>query len=133
VIDQLQISFQVQIREDCCNSLDDVDSCSDTRIPKVRIAIQIQPSGRQSAIVWTHVQQLWKLRVEDQPSRWAKPYMEITCSGRATIRTTVPHHPDASNRKDFQRKSQNFCRTVVRPDGTRIYQSSRPFEPSAYK
>jgi hypothetical protein len=26
----------------------------------------------------------------------AKPYMEITCSGRATVRTTVPHSPDAA-------------------------------------
>jgi hypothetical protein len=26
----------------------------------------------------------------------AKPYMEITCSGRATVRMTVPHRPDAA-------------------------------------
>jgi len=29
-------------------------------------------------------------------SKRAKPYMEITCSGRATVRTTVPHHSDAA-------------------------------------
>jgi hypothetical protein len=34
--------------------------------------------------------------------RRAKPYMEITCSGRATVRTRL------SNRKDFQLKSQKF-------------------------
>jgi hypothetical protein len=28
-------------------------------------------------------------------SRRAKPYMEITCSGHATVRTTVPHRSDA--------------------------------------
>jgi hypothetical protein len=33
----------------------------------------------------------------------AKTYMEVTCSGRVTVRTTVPHRPTRlSNRKDFQ-------------------------------
>jgi hypothetical protein len=35
-------------------------------------------------------------------SERAKPYMEITCSGRATVRTRL------SNKKDFQPKSQKF-------------------------
>jgi len=43
---------------------------------------------------------------------------EITCSGRTTVWTTMPHRPDAAlKQKDFQRKSQNFGRIVVRPDG----------------
>jgi hypothetical protein len=29
-------------------------------------------------------------------SKSAKPYMEITCSGCATVRTTVPHRPDVA-------------------------------------
>jgi hypothetical protein len=29
-----------------------------------------------------------------------KPYMEITCSGRAAIRTTVPHRPDATLKQE---------------------------------
>jgi hypothetical protein len=39
----------------------------------------------------------------------AKPYMEITCSGRATVWTTVPHRPDAALKQArFQQKSQKF-------------------------
>jgi hypothetical protein len=49
VFDQASDSFQVQIREDCCNHPDDVDSRPDVLIHKARIEIQIQSSGRQSA------------------------------------------------------------------------------------
>jgi hypothetical protein len=35
---------------------------------KARIVIQISPSGRQSALVWTRVQQLRKLPIRLQPS-----------------------------------------------------------------
>jgi hypothetical protein len=74
------------------------------------------PSGRQSAMVRTRVQQIWKLSVEDQPSGrsspWpgrAKPYMEITCSGRTTARTTVPHRPDAAFKQErFSAKISKF-------------------------
>jgi hypothetical protein len=44
-----RFSFHVQIREDWCNRLDDMDSLLDALIHKARITIQIQPSGRQSA------------------------------------------------------------------------------------
>jgi hypothetical protein len=30
----------------------------------------------------------------------AKPYMEITCSGRATVRTLVSHRPDAALKQE---------------------------------
>jgi len=44
-------------------------------------------------------------------------YMEITCSGRVTVRTTGHHRPDAAqNRKEFQRNFWKADRTVVRPD-----------------
>lgn len=71
-----------------------------------------------------------------------KPYMEITCSGRATIQMTVPHRSDAGLKHErFSAKvseilvAQLSIRTahVHRPDGTRIFYSSHPFEPSAYK
>jgi hypothetical protein len=55
------------MREDCCNRPDDMDTHPDALTHEVRIVIQIQPSGSQSAMVWTRVQQIWKLRVEDQP------------------------------------------------------------------
>jgi hypothetical protein len=49
VIDQLQILSKFNFREDCFNRPNDVDSHSDALIHKVRIAIQISPSGQQSA------------------------------------------------------------------------------------
>jgi hypothetical protein len=83
-------------------------------------------------------------RLDGHPpwSGLAKPYMEITCSGRATVQTTVPHRLDAALKHEiFLAKiseslvAQLSVRTahVHRPDGSHIYQSSRPFEPSAYK
>jgi hypothetical protein len=39
----------------------------------------------------------------------AKPYMEITCSGRATVRTSVSHRPDPSLKQErFQRNFQKI-------------------------
>jgi hypothetical protein len=49
VIDQLQILSKFNLREDCFNHTDDVDSRPDALIHKERITIQISPSGRQSA------------------------------------------------------------------------------------
>jgi hypothetical protein len=144
--------FQVQIREDWCNRPDDVDSRPDALIHKARIAIQIQPSGHQSA--WSgcafnrygnyvfnfnrpdacllcsgralnsYGNCVLKINYSDGHPPWSgcvKPYMEITCSGRATVRTQL------SNRKDFQRKSQKFCRTIVRPDDSGSPSGRRPY------
>jgi hypothetical protein len=72
----------------------------------------------------------------------AKPYMEITCSERATVRTSVSHRPDAALKQE--RLSAKFLENPVaqlfvwmaqvhRPDGVRTYYSSRPFCTSAYK
>jgi hypothetical protein len=125
------------------------------------------------SLVWTRVQQIWKLRIQLQPfgrlpimvrtranrygncvlkinrpdghppwSGRAKPYMEITCSGCATVRTIVPHRPDTALKQErFLAKIMKFSvaqlsiRTahVHRPDGVRTYHNSHPFEPSAYK
>jgi len=41
----------------------------------------------------------------------AKPYMEITCSGRATVRTSVSHHPDAGLKQE--RFSTKFLENSV--------------------
>jgi hypothetical protein len=68
VIHQLQILSKFNLREDCFNRPDDVDSRSDALIHKARIAIQISPFGRQSALVRTCVQQLRKLPIRLQPS-----------------------------------------------------------------
>jgi len=49
----------------------------------------------------------------------AKPYKEITCSGRAIVWTMChPVWTRLLNRKDFPAKFlEKSCRTVVRPDG----------------
>jgi hypothetical protein len=108
-----------------------MDSRPDALIHKARIAIQIQPSGRQSAwsgrtfnrygncvfnfnhpdacLSWSgralnsYGNCVLKINHPDGHPPWsgrAKPYMEITCSGRATVRTTVPHRPDSALKQE---------------------------------
>jgi hypothetical protein len=61
-------SFQVPIKERSSNRPDDVVSRPDAPLCKVRIAIQISPSGRLSVLVRTRVQLIWKLPIRLQPS-----------------------------------------------------------------
>jgi hypothetical protein len=143
-----------------------VVSRPDARLLKARIAIQMSPFGRQSALVRTRAHQLRKLPIRLQSSGhthnrygncvlkncspdvhlpWsgrAKTHMEITCSGRATVWTSVSHRPYAGLKQErFSAKflknpvAQLSVRTaqVHRPDGVRTYYSSRPFCTSAYK
>jgi len=98
-----RISFQTQIWDDCCNRPDDVDSRPDTLIHKASIVIQIQTFGRQSAwfgcvcIRYGHcVHQIDSPDAHPPGPDARNLYMEITCSGRVTVRTWL------SNRKDFQ-------------------------------
>jgi len=119
-----------------------MDSRPDALLQKGKFVIQTQPSGRRSTMVRTHEQQIWKLRAGDQQSGRPSPMVrtrealvrkllvaDMRPSGRQclTVRTRL------SNRKDFQRKSQNFGRTVVRPDSAQLYQARHSFESSAYK
>jgi hypothetical protein len=71
-------------------------------------------------------------------SRRAKPYMEITCSGCATVLMTVSHRPDAALKQErFLAKISEFLVAqlsvwmahVHHSDGAHIFYSSRPFEP----
>jgi hypothetical protein len=150
-----------------------VDSRPDALIHKARIAIQIQPSRRQSAwsgpvfnrygncvfnfnrpdacLSWSgsslnrYGNCVLKINRLDGHPPWsgrAKPYMEITYSGRATVLTIMPHRLDAALKQErFSVKISKFSvaqlsvRTahVHRPDGVRTYHSSHPFELSAYK
>jgi hypothetical protein len=135
-----RFSFQVQIREDWCNSLNKVDSRPDALIHKARITIQIQLFGRQSAwsgralnrygncvfnfnrpnacLSWSgralnrYGNCVLKINRPDGHPPWsgrAKPYMKITCSGRATVWTTVPHRPDAARKQErFSAKISEF-------------------------
>jgi hypothetical protein len=61
-------SFQVPIKGRSINRPDDVVSCPDARLLKARIAIQISPSGRLTAVVRMRVHQRRKLPIRLQPS-----------------------------------------------------------------
>jgi hypothetical protein len=61
-------SFQVPIKGRSINHPDDVVSRPDACLLKARIAIQISPSGRQSALVRTRAHHLRKLPIRLQPS-----------------------------------------------------------------
>jgi len=56
-------------------------------------------------------------------SERVKPVMEITYSGRASVRTIEPSRPDdVLIQERFLRKNfKKSCRTVVRPDGSQAY------------
>jgi len=74
-------SFQVQNMGRLINRPDDVVSRPDALIHKARIAIQISPSGRQSALVRTRVQLIWKLRFD-----FSRPDVCLSWSGRTHSR-----------------------------------------------
>jgi hypothetical protein len=104
---------KTQIREDCCNHPDDVDSRPDALIHKASIAIQIQTSERQST--WSGRASIkyenCVYQIDRPDSHPPGPderslYMEITCSGRTTVRTTVHHRPDAALKQE--RSSTKF-------------------------
>jgi len=117
----------------------------DALIHKGIIAIQIQPSGCQSA--WSgralnrYGNCVLKINRPDDHRPWsgcAKPYMEITCSGRATVWTIVPHRPDAALKQErFSAKISEFsvAQLSVRtahvhcPDGVRTYHSRAQLTP----
>jgi hypothetical protein len=63
VIDQLQILSKFNLREDCFNRPEDVDSRPDALINKATIVIQISPSGRQLALARMRAHQLRKLPI----------------------------------------------------------------------
>jgi hypothetical protein len=68
VLDQFQISFQVPRKGRSINRPDDVVYCPDARLLKARIAIQISPSGRLTAVVRMRIHQRSKLPIRLQPS-----------------------------------------------------------------
>jgi hypothetical protein len=100
---------KTQLWEDRCNCPDDVDYRPGALIHKASIAIQIQTSGRQSS--WSGrasirygncVHQISRLDDHPPSLNMGSLYMEITCSGRATVQTIGHHRPDVAHfRKDF--------------------------------
>jgi hypothetical protein len=98
---------KAQLWEDRFNRPDDIDSRSDVFIHKASIAIQIQTSERQSA--WSGcacirygncVHQINHPDDHRPGSDGRSLYMEITCSGSVTVRTTSHHRPDAAQKQE---------------------------------
>jgi hypothetical protein len=88
-----RFSFKVQIREDWCNRPDDVDSRLDALIHKARIAIQIQPSGCQSAWSGRAFNRYGNCVFNFNRPDACSSDMEIAC-WRLTIWTAIPLGPD---------------------------------------
>jgi hypothetical protein len=112
---KLQDFFPNTIWEDRCNHPDNVDSHPDTLIHKANIVIQIQTSGRQSA--WSRcacikyencVHQINHPDDHQHGPDARSLFMEITCSGRATVRTTGHHRLDAALKQE--RSSAKFSK-----------------------
>jgi hypothetical protein len=121
-----------------------------TRVHQLRkLPIRLQPfgrlppwSGRAHSKYGNCMLKISRLDVHPPWFGRAKPYMEVTCSGRATVRTTVSYRLDAALKQErFSAKMSKYyvallsVRTaqVHRPDGVHTYYSSRPFCTSAYK
>jgi hypothetical protein len=94
---------KAQLWEDHCNHPDDVDFHPDALIHKASIAIQIQTSRCRSS--WSghtcirYGNCMHQInRPDDHPPGpdVRSVYMEITCSGSATVRMTGHHRPEAA-------------------------------------
>jgi hypothetical protein len=100
-------SFQNQIWKDCCNRSDDVDSHPDALLLKVSSQFKLNRpnaclpwSGRAYDKYGNCVQQITCPDVHPLSPDTRSLYKEITCSGRATVWTTVPHHPDVGLKQE---------------------------------
>jgi hypothetical protein len=96
-------------------------------------------------MVRTRAKQILKLRVEDQLSGRPSPLVRTREALNGNYLQRTCNRPDdsasPSKQKIFSAKISEFSVVqlsvqtahVHRPDGIRTYNSSRPFEPSAYK
>jgi hypothetical protein len=131
---------KAQLWEDSCNRPDDVDSRPDALIHKASIAIQIQTSGwrsswsRHACIRYENCVHQINRSYDHPPSPDTRSlYMEITCSGSATVRTTGHHRLDAVEKQErISATAHGRPMTTVRTAPS-FYQAKRSFESSAYK
>jgi hypothetical protein len=98
-----RFSFQNQIWEDCCNRPDDVDSRLDALL--IKASSQFKLNCLDASLPWFEcmydrygncVQQITRSDVHPHGSDARYLSKEITCSRRATVRTTVSHRLDAT-------------------------------------
>jgi hypothetical protein len=105
------------IWEDCCNRPDDVDSRPDALLIKASLQFKLNRpdaglpwSGRAYDRYGNCVQQITRMDGHPPGLDAQSLYKEITCSGRATVRTIVPHRPDAALKQErFSAKISKFC------------------------
>jgi hypothetical protein len=108
---------KTQIWEIRCNGPDDVESCPDGLIHKASIAFKIQTSGRACIRYGNCVHQINRSDDHSPGPNERSLYIEIACSGSATVRMTGHHRLDAAQiRKEFQQNFRKADRTVVCPD-----------------
>jgi hypothetical protein len=102
-----------------------------------------------TSTVRTRAKQIWKLRVEDQPSGWPSPlvrmrkalygnYLQRTCdrpddSASLSRRGSLTGKIFSENLRNFVAQLSVRTAQVHRLDDVRTYHSSHPFEPSACK
>jgi hypothetical protein len=111
-----KFSFQNQIWEDCCNRPDNVDSRPDALLLKASSQFKLNRpdaslpwSGRAYDKYGNCVQQITRPDGHPLGLDARSLYKEITCSGRATVRRTVPHRPDAALKQErFSAKISEF-------------------------
>jgi hypothetical protein len=145
---KLQI-FQNHIWEDCCNRSDDVDSRPDALLRKA--SSQFKFNRPDASLPWSrrvydrygnYVQRITRPDSHPPGPDSRSLYKEITCSGRATIQTIVPHRPNAVLKQErFSTKILKFWSyscpsgrpmTTVRTAPSFIKPDAH-FESSAYK
>jgi hypothetical protein len=69
-----------------------------------------------------------KINHPDSHPPWsgrAKPYMEITCSGRVTVRTIVPHRPNVALKQERISTKISKILSYSCPSGRRQYLSQQ--------
>lgn len=98
-----RFSFQNKKWEDCCNHPDDVDSSPDALLLNVssqfkfnHLDASLIGSGGAYERYGNYVQQITHPNGHPPGPDARSLYKEITYSGRAAVRMTVPHHPDAA-------------------------------------
>jgi len=108
-----KFSFQNQIWEDYCNRPDDMDSCLDALLLKASSQFKLNrpdtslPRSRRAYYRYGNcVQQITHPDGHPPGPDVRSLYKEITYSGRATVRTTVPHRPNVALKQE--RSSAKF-------------------------
>jgi len=125
VIDQLQIFFPSSNKGSLMQPFGQRGSRPDALIHKARITNSNTTVRTSVNMVRTRVQQIWKLRVEDQPSGRSSPmvwtrealygnYLQLTCDRLDD--SASPSGRGSQTGKIFSENLEIFCRTVVRLD-----------------